>query len=84
MIGADGGGIGWRNGQRQRIGSQMPGQMILVSGCGIGLVCRGQTGASVCIPPGPALCVNDLGREPPGLWGFGRRGRLDWRERSFG
>ncbi len=65
MIGADNGGIDWRD--RKRTRSHMPGEMILMAGRGIGLICRGDTGAGVCIPSRAPLGVNDLGSEPPGF-----------------
>lgn len=65
MIGADNGGIGWRD--WESAGPHMSGQMTPVAGGGISLICRRHSGARVGIPPGAALGVNDLRSEPPGL-----------------
>ena len=71
VVGAGNGGIDWRDGQKT--GSQMAGQMILMTGWWwrrrIGLVGRGDTGGGICIPPGSPLRVNDLGGELGGFRG---------------
>ena len=97
MIGADNGGIDRRDRQRTRshvLGQVMMMMMMMMGvcrcgcgcGCGIGLIGGSDTGASVCIPPGSPLGVNDLRSESPGgLWWM-RRGfsRLrDWRRLSI-